>query len=40
MITTPARRVLTEQIGARIYVETDNSVYRIEVTEARLWQHV
>ena len=29
MITTPVRRVLTDPDGTSVYVETDNSVYRL-----------
>jgi hypothetical protein len=29
MITTPVRRVLTDSDGASVYVETENSVYRL-----------
>jgi hypothetical protein len=29
MITTPVRRVLQEADGSSLYVETDNSVYRL-----------
>ncbi len=31
MITTPVKRVLAEGAGQRLFVETENSVYRIEV---------
>ena len=31
MITTPVRRVLGEPGGRMIYVETENSVYRLEI---------
>lgn len=31
MITTPVRRVLGEPGGKMIYVETENSVYRLEI---------
>lgn len=31
MITTPVKRVLGEPDGKMIYVETDNSVYRLEI---------
>ncbi len=31
MITTPVRRVLGEPDGQMIYVETENSVYRLEI---------
>jgi hypothetical protein len=31
MITTPVKRILGEPEGQRIYVETENSVYRIEL---------
>jgi len=31
MITTPVRRVLGEPTGTQIYVETENSVYRLEI---------
>jgi hypothetical protein len=31
MITTPVRRVLGEPGGKKIYVETENSVYRLEI---------
>ena len=31
MITTPVRRVLGEPEGQMLYVETENSVYRIEI---------
>ncbi|GAB4562245.1 MAG: hypothetical protein Tsb0020_10370 [Haliangiales bacterium] len=31
MITTPVRRLLGEPTGKRIYVETENSVYRLEI---------
>ncbi len=30
MITTPVRRVLSEHEGRTLYVETENSVYRID----------
>ena len=29
MITTPVRRILGEQDGGAVYVETENSVYRL-----------
>lgn len=29
MVTTPVRRVLGELGGERVYVETENSVYRL-----------
>src|SRR4051812_5878963 len=35
MVTTPVRRVLGEPDGGSIYVETENSVYRIEFHEHR-----
>ena len=31
MVTTPVRRVLGEPGGKMIYVETENSVYRLEI---------
>lgn len=31
MITTPVKRVLGEPDGRMLYVETENSVYRIEI---------
>ena len=31
MITTPVKRVLGEPDGHMLYVETENSVYRIEI---------
>lgn len=31
MITTPVRRVLGEPDGQMLFVETENSVYRIEI---------
>jgi len=31
MITTPVKRVLGEPTGTQIYVETENSVYRLEI---------
>jgi hypothetical protein len=31
MITTPVKRILGEPDGLRIYVETENSVYRLEL---------
>ncbi|MCP4449750.1 MAG: hypothetical protein GY811_31125 [Myxococcales bacterium] len=31
MITTPVKRVLGEPEGQMLYVETENSVYRIEI---------
>jgi hypothetical protein len=31
MITTPVKRVLGEPTGQHIYVETENSVYRLEI---------
>jgi hypothetical protein len=31
MITTPVKRVLGEPDGQMIYVETENSVYRLEI---------
>ena len=31
MITTPVKRVLREAGGTMLYVETDNSVYRLEL---------
>ena len=31
MITTPVRRVLKDTDGPNLYVETDNSVYRLEI---------
>ena len=31
MITTPVKRVLGEPDGQQIYVETENSVYRLEI---------
>jgi hypothetical protein len=31
MITTPVKRVLGEPTGQQIYVETENSVYRLEI---------
>ena len=31
MITTPVRRILGEPCSSMIYVETENSVYRIEI---------
>jgi len=31
MITTPVKRVLSELEGQRMYVETENSVYRLEI---------
>ena len=31
MITTPVKRVLGEPDGNMLYVETENSVYRIEI---------
>ena len=31
MITTPVRRVLGETDATSVYVETDNSVYRLEI---------
>jgi hypothetical protein len=31
MITTPVKRVLGEPGGKMIYVETENSVYRLEI---------
>jgi hypothetical protein len=31
MITTPVRRVLTDPDGTVVYVETENSVYRLEI---------
>ena len=31
MITTPVKRVLGEPEGQMIYVETENSVYRLEI---------
>src|SRR5215468_11254790 len=33
MVTTPVRRVLGEPDNGTIYVETENSVYRIELHE-------
>ncbi|WP_428264780.1 hypothetical protein [Haliangium sp.] len=31
MITTPVKRILGESAGKRIYIETENSVYRLEI---------
>jgi hypothetical protein len=31
MITTPVKRILGEPDGQRLYVETENSVYRLEL---------
>jgi len=31
MITTPVKRVLSDPDGRRAYVETENSVYRLEI---------
>jgi hypothetical protein len=31
MITTPVKRVLGEPAGRMIYIETENSVYRLEI---------
>jgi hypothetical protein len=31
MITTPVKRILGEPGGKRLYVETENSVYRLEI---------
>jgi hypothetical protein len=31
MITTPVKRILGEPEGQRLYVETENSVYRLEL---------
>lgn len=31
MITTPVKRVLGEPTGEMIYVETENSVYRLQI---------
>ena len=31
MITTPVKRVLGEPTGQTLYVETENSVYRLEI---------
>ncbi|WP_152629457.1 hypothetical protein [Haliangium ochraceum] len=31
MITTPVKRILGEHEGQRLYVETENSVYRLEI---------
>ena len=31
MITTPVKRVLGEPAGKMIYVETENSVYKLEI---------
>jgi len=31
MITTPVKRVLSDPEGQMIYVETENSVYRLEI---------
>lgn len=31
MITTPVKRILGEHGGKRLYVETENSVYRLEI---------
>jgi hypothetical protein len=33
MITTPVRRILGEQDGGSLYVETENSVYRLTFHE-------
>jgi hypothetical protein len=33
MITTPVRRILGEQDGGALYVETENSVYRLTFHE-------
>ena len=35
MITTPVKRVLGEPGGKMIYVETENSVYRIHIRDER-----
>jgi len=34
MITTPVRRVLTDPDGETVYVETENSVYRLTFNRA------
>jgi hypothetical protein len=34
MITTPVRRVLTDPDGQTVYVETENSVYRLTFNRA------
>jgi hypothetical protein len=31
MITTPVKRILGEPTGQRLYIETENSVYRLEL---------
>jgi hypothetical protein len=31
MITTPVKRILGEPDGLRLYIETENSVYRLEL---------
>lgn len=31
MITTPVKRILGESAGSMIYVETENSVYRLDI---------
>jgi hypothetical protein len=31
MITTPVKRVLSEPDSNKLYVETENSVYRLEI---------
>jgi hypothetical protein len=36
MITTPVRRVLTDPDGQTVYVETENSVYRLTFNRAPL----
>ncbi len=40
MITTPVRRVLGDPAGKMIYVETENSVYRLEIHGASLFPAV
>ena len=34
MVTTPVRRVLSDPDGETLYVETENSVYRLSFTAA------
>ena len=34
MITTPVRRILTDPDGETVYVETENSVYRLTIHSA------
>ena len=39
MITTPVRRVLTDPDGQTVYVETENSVYRLTFNRAPMATH-